>query len=263
MKQLWWWGVGIVIFLMGIVFWQSTSRSAKVVMCDVGQGDSLLLTHSLSQLLVDTGPDNGGALECLGREMPFWDRHIEVIMITHADEDHVGALEAILSHFEVGQIITTTNALVDVQKIVNEKTIVSVVETGDRWQWGTVSGYVLWPEKMATSKDTNYLSLVQRVVVSPQLSLWLSGDADDKVEEKLLENGSVWPTTILKVAHHGSKTATTARFLAVLQPHQAWISVGKDNRYGHPSSSVVQELEKNGAVIRRTDLEGTISEILP
>jgi competence protein ComEC len=89
-------------------------------------------------------------------------------------------------------------------------------------------------------------------------SWWLAGDADEIVEEKLLAMGEVEQSSMLKVGHHGSITSSTTPFLAVLRPSQAWISVGKENRYGHPSREVLNRLEISGTTVRRTDEEGLI-----
>ncbi len=262
MKQIWWWGIGLILIMIGVIVWQMNYMSARIVLCDVGQGDSLLLTHRYSQLMIDTGSDNGGALACLGEQMPFWDRYIEVIMITHTDEDHFGALKTILSHFKVGQVITTQQSLSEVERVVGNQSSVLTVSSGDVWRWGNVTGHVLWPERTTVNKEINNLSLVQRVELPPHLSLWLSGDAGESVELALLEKGLVQPTTILKVAHHGSASSTSTPFLAILQPHQAWISVGNGNRFGHPDASVLQRFGAQSVVVRRTDLERTISLLL-
>lgn len=100
--------VCIWISLMGVLLiWQQRPDSyLHVVVCDIGQGDAILLSFGFTQMLIDAGPDEK-VLSCLREYMPFWDRHLEFIVATHADQDHIGGMTAVLSHFSVGTLVLT------------------------------------------------------------------------------------------------------------------------------------------------------------
>jgi competence protein ComEC len=257
------WVVISLFIMMGFIYWHYSTSNAKLIMCDVGQGDASILTRGFSQMIIDVGPDNGGSLECLGKVMPFWDKTIEVVTLTHTDADHIGALNAILSHYRVKNFMVTANEVNEIRSRLGDNAPIQVVGTGDVWRWAGFSGEVVWPDHNTSRVETNYGSLVQRITLSSQDSVWAGGDAPTEVESLLLARGSVTPTTIYKVSHHGSSSSTSQVFLAILQPRQAWISVGKHNRYGHPTRQVLDLLEEVGAQIRRTDLEGAISLPIP
>jgi competence protein ComEC len=261
MNKIFWWGMGILVLMIGLVWWQWPEPGVQMVMCDVGQGDAILITEGFSQLLVDTGPEQGDVSACLGSNMPFWDMFVETVVITHADSDHVGGLDSVLRRYRVGKVITSQSAVSRVQEIAHNRTNVTTSWQGQQWMFGSISGVVKYPpysQEVSKAEDANAQSLVVRLQWGTQ-SVWMAGDSDERVEERLLRLGLVEPTTILKVAHHGSASASTAPFLAILRPSQAWISVGKDNRYGHPTSEVLKRLSQAGIQIRRSDSEGTIS----
>jgi len=270
MKKVLWWGMGILILLTGVVWWQWPKPGVRVVMCDVGQGDAILFMEGFSQLLIDTGPESGGVSTCLGTNMPFWDMFVETVVITHADNDHVGGLDGILRRYRVGNVITSQVAVNRVREIVHNRTNIATSWQGQQWMFGSISGKVLWPPfapvytgasvgaSPLSNEDTNAQSLVARLQWDNQ-SVWMAGDADARVEEVLINEGLVEPTTILKVGHHGSASASSESFLRILAPSQAWISVGARNRYGHPASDVLERLSGMKIMIRRTDKEGTFS----
>jgi competence protein ComEC len=253
-----WWGVGLLLVMCGVVWRQWPSSTAVVTMCDVGQGDGLVVTQGFSQMVVDVGAPQSGILACLSRIMPFWDNQIEIVVITHMDSDHVGALEEMLARYTIGEVVASELSKAKITKIIGNRSRVVTIWAGQRWNWGGVVAHVLWPEPQSFQKDTNENSLVVRMELSTTESIWLAGDIDERIESTLLKAGVVLPSTILKVAHHGSGTATSEPFLEVLRPSQAWISVGKDNRYGHPSREIIDRLMKRGITIRRTDEVGMI-----
>jgi competence protein ComEC len=266
----WWVSFSILVLLLLVAgVWREWPVATPVVtQCDVGQGDGLVMTQGFSQLVVDVGAPGAGMLTCLAEVMPFWDRELEVVVITHTDRDHVGALDEVLAHYRVGQVVTSEYALSVLQERVPDRKSLLTVFAGQQLKWGRLLGEVIWPEKREVipelleklkESDTNYYSLVIRWQLSDTESLWLAADVDAKVEAQLLQNERIVPSTILKVAHHGSKTSTSEPFLAKLRPNQAWISVGAKNRYGHPAEEVLGRLEAIGSVIKRTDEMGAVS----
>ncbi len=262
MNKFIYWGIGTVILMVGLVWWQWPKPGVRVVMCDVGQGDAILFMEGFSQLLIDTGSESGGVSSCLGKAMPFWDMFVETVVITHTDSDHMGALNDLLGRYRVGKVITNQVSAERVQEVVNNRAMVAVTWQGQQWHFGSLSGLVKYPpytSGVRANDDANAQSLVVRLQWANQ-SMWLAADADIKVEEILLGEGRVEPTRILKIGHHGSASSTSDQFLAILQPVQAWISVGAQNRYGHPAQEVLQRLINAGVRIRRTDKEGAILE---
>lgn len=251
--------IGVLLVVAGVMGWWWWPKSGYTwVMCDVGQGDGMVFSHGFSQLVVDTGPEEGGMLECLGKVMPFWDREIETVMITHPDTDHSGTLKTLLDYYRVDSVLVTPDEYEILSDIIKDRSFVYSVRQGDRLRWEGMDGTVLWPAAVGLStRSTNNSSMVIRWQLGTT-SLWLAGDAELAVEQKLLAFGRVTPSTILKVAHHGSRNATSEPFLAFLQPSQAWISVGQGNTYGHPHQEVVDRLKSRGIQIARTDTDGLV-----
>lgn len=253
-----WWVTGIILLMAGAVWWQWPDEEPKITMCDVGQGDGLVITQGFSQLLIDTGSVESGILPCLAQVMPFWDRYIEGVIITHTDADHAGALGEVLERYEVGAVITNETSMEEITSIVGEQSQVMATWYGQTWLWGSIRAIVLWPLQAGVSENDNRDSLVMRLELSKDKSIWLAGDTDTYVEEKLIQMGSVISTTILKIAHHGSSTSSSVPFLEIMRPSQAWISVGKSNRYGHPSQEVIERLMMMEIEVKRTDEVGEI-----
>lgn len=205
---------------------------------------------------------------CLGSLLPFWDKTIEAVVITHADKDHIGGLSDLLKRYRVRQVLTTVYALDEVKQIVADQSRVVVSGAGDRWLFGQISGEVMWPPKYIAMgyettrrADKNEISLVWRMVYGKH-SVWFAGDSGCETETQLLKELRVSPTEYLKVGHHGSKSSSCEPFLSVLQPHQAIISVGANNRYNHPDEAIVSRLQSQDVVVIRTDEVGTYTLIL-
>lgn len=263
------WISGILVLMAVFVWQQWPTPSPTITMCDVGQGDALVLMEQYSQIVIDAGPKNGGVISCLGSVMPFWDRYVETVVITHADSDHMGGLDELLNRYAVITVITTEAAYERVKEVVKNRSNIAVSWLNHQWVFGSITGEVMWPPPVPVStgisvgvgsknnEDDNRSSLVVRLQWEGE-SIWLAGDSDEWVEERLLELGLVKPTKTLKVGHHGSKSSTSVPFLTILRPLQAWVSVGKDNRYGHPADETMDRLTLMGISVRRTDMEGMI-----
>jgi competence protein ComEC len=228
----------------------------------VGQGDGLIITQGFSQMVIDTGRDDGAMADCLGQVLPFWDRQLEMVMISHQDDDHAGGLREVTETYEVKRLITAEKAKPAIEEMVVDAIEVEIGFAGERWRWGETLIEIVWPPPLSElpydlASSTNDSGLVLRLQFGVGESIWLAGDAGEVVEQNLLNRGGVKPTTALKVAHHGSSTASTKPFLEMLQSHLFLISVGENN-YGHPSRDVLERLTESGGVVRRTDVEGLI-----
>jgi len=262
---------GIVLAVMVIGSWPS--GKTKLVFCDVGQGDGVMLTKGRFQMLYDVGPDNGKMRKCVERQIPFWDRKLEMVIVSHWDKDHAGGLEDLGRGYKIEKLYSASkdNEQKFYPEILREKDIL-------RSDWFTFE--VVWPpplrgeltsgesEKGLTSEepkltseerllDDNEISVVGVLRVGGKKIL-LTGDAPIEVEQRL-----VWrkiltePMDVLKVGHHGSKTSTSEEFLEAIKPQVAVIGVGK-NSFGHPDKEVLARLEKYGVEVKRTDVDGTV-----
>lgn len=217
----------LLIGLIGLLIESWPEAKLKLVFCNVGQGDAILMSYKDKQVLVDTGP-NQTILSCLGKNMAFWDRKIEAVLLTHKQKDHVGGLAAMKDRYEIGQIM-------------NEST---EIEIGD---FNLKQIYGEWGED--NTKARVFLGKFKN------FNWLLTADITEKEERLIIEK--LQPVEVLKVAHHGSKYSTSEAFLQVVRPQLAVISVGK-NSFGHPTQETLKRLERVGAKVLRTDKNGQI-----
>jgi len=266
-------GAALVVCLY---LWSSVYRNAsanpvsgegQISALDVGQADATLINLSAGvQILVDCGRD-AGASEAIAQRMPAADRKIEYVVLSHPDADHIGGCESVLASYEVGELIETkfegeTELGGKLQKKAQERGVKErVVKKSDRIDFSEqASGLVLWPdERAAGSMSTNDRSLVIRLDYKGG-RVMLTGDAEVKAQSGILADFSAEELSsgILKVPHHGSSGALNKKFLEEVRPSYAIISVGKNNRYGHPAQAVLTALQTLGAEVLRTDEKGTI-----
>jgi competence protein ComEC len=200
----------------------------------------------------------------------LWSRgfkKIDVVALTHAHQDHLGGLNAILENFRVGRLWigreVHSAALAKLEALAREKHVVIEYETrGKSFALDGAEGEFLWPETAeadAAVAAKNNDSLVLRLKYGER-TLLLPGDAEKQVENTLVaeDSGSELHADVLKVGHHGSKNSTTEEFLRAVQPRIAIISAGEDNPYGHPAPELLDRLEASGARILRTDRDGAV-----
>jgi competence protein ComEC len=239
---------------------------------DVGQGDSILLVSpSGKQIIVDGGP-NLSALEGIGRHVSFFDRTIELLVLTHPDLDHIAAFPVMLQRYEIGAILLTgiITAQPQYQRFFVEAANqhIPIITADPRKDVDIGDGLVLdivWPLQGTFGtqpKKTNDTSVVMRAIFGSG-SILLTGDIEEPAENAILKTGANLHSTILKLAHHGSRTSTSTGFLLAAKPDLVVISLGKDNPYGHPHPSVIDRLNAMNIPIQRTDLGGDISLVLP
>jgi len=240
----------------------------------VGQGDAALMSSGRVQVLIDGGPDRM-ILSKLGRSLPFFDRNIEYVILTHAHADHAGGLVEVLKRYRVGRLIlagpgTPTPefgafraAAVAAGIPVTAVAAGRVIRAGEAFEFK-----VLAPPAAGGSgnADLNDSSIVlSAAVFCPDRkagrtacgSVMFTGDAPAGMERRLLAAGADLRADILKVGHHGSRRSTSAAFLAAVSPSLAVVSVGR-NSYGHPDPSVLRRLAAAGARILRTDRDGDV-----
>ena len=234
---------------------------------DVGQGDAILIKAPGGQnVLIDGGPDKT-VIKQLAKNLPWWDKQIDLMILTHPHDDHVTGLIDVLKRYRVKRILYTgaihsaPNYLTWLKLVRDKKvplTIIDKEQTINLSQGAEIK--ILYPADSLLNKtmaDLNDSSIVIKLIHG-QNKFLLTGDASEKVEKTLLEGGADLSADVLKVAHHGSQYSTSQEFLEKARPKIAIIEVGKDNDFGHPNLRIVKRLERVGAEIFRTDEAGTV-----
>ncbi len=253
----------LVLFLAG----QPDGR-VHVSFLAVGQGDAILITQGSTQILVDGGPSPQALTLELGRRLPFWDRTLELVVLTHPHADHMAGLVEVLQRYRVRQVLAppeiegagdeySAGLTAEWQRLLAAQQIPQVqARAYQELRCGQVVLDVLNPPTVPAAGeaavDDNSVVLAVRV---GEVSFLLTGDISAAAEHELVMRRLVPPATVLKVAHHGSGRASSAAFLAVARPQLAVVAVG-ENRYGHPSAETLARLE--GITVYRTDRDGTV-----
>ncbi|MEW2486514.1 ComEC/Rec2 family competence protein [Streptomyces sp. NPDC048411] len=236
------------------------------VMCDVGQGDAMVLAAGDGEgVVIDTGPDPRLADRCL-RDLGI--TRVPLLLLTHFHADHVRGLPGVLRGRAVGAIQTTSLDEPPDQAAFVRRTAAAArvplvrATVGERRRIGALDWRVLWPAGGATAgplpEEPNNAS-VALFVRTGGLSLLLLGDLEPAAQQRLLHQYPTLPRVdVLKVAHHGSAHQDPA-LLRSARPRLALVSVGRDNPYGHPAARTVEALRAGGAVVLRTDVDGAIA----
>jgi len=247
----------IILFIITAIVWvfvftEQNKKFLKVKFFDVGQGDSIFIeTPDKKQILIDGGPDLS-ILEKIGRAMLFYDRYIDVIILSHPEADHLNGLVEVVKRYNVGAIImtgvfrNTTQYRKFLDIIENKKISIYLVELNGEIDFGNnIKMDILYPFeslKGKTFSDSNNTSIVARLIYENFETLF-TGDIEKSIENKLIKASVDLKSDILKVAHHGSKTSTGEDFLKAVSASVAVIQMGKNNRYGHPHSDVLERLK--------------------
>ena len=270
----------LTLFISLIV---SEKKQLEVVFFDIGQGSSIFIeTPQRFQILIDGGPDKFLILEHLSQEMPFWDRSIDMIIITHSNADHLTGLIEILERYKIDRIVwtgmeadTLTHQELKRQLIIAEKrgTEIIVVQFGQKIKIdnGEIYLKILNPLTNMNTKNPNNQnndSIVARLAYG-EVSFLFTADIERKRELLLIakqkEQKSLGQellvVDVLKIPHHGSKTSSSLEFLQTVDPSTAIIQVGKDNRFNHPHQETLERIEKEEIKVFRTDFNGTIKII--
>lgn len=200
----------------------------------------------------------------------LWSRgfhKLDVVALTHAHQDHLGGLTAILENFRVGKLWigreVSSTALARLEELAQRQKIPIEHELrGKSFDWDGVKGEFLWPDNESASIASaakNDDSLVLRLRYGNR-SILLPGDAEKTAEHEILmeNNAEVLRSDVLKIGHHGGKNSTTPEFLHTVEPRIGIISVGEGNPYGHPSPELLERLEAAGIHILRTDHDGAV-----
>jgi len=262
-------GLVIALALVWIAAGSLPDGKLHVVFFDVGQGDAIFIQSPTGQqVLIDGGPDPTTLLAHVGEQMPFWDRSLDLVILTHPDADHLTGLVPVLERYRVGQVFDVGHpsdapSYTRWQELLTEKGVpVLDSRAGTRVTLsGGVTLTVLHPGPVlmaGTEADSNNNSIVTRLVWG-QVSVLLPGDIEAEAERQLIRSGRTLASTVLKAPHHGSDTSSTLAFLEAVNPQLVIISVGQDNRLGHPAPEVLARLAAYAVI--RTDERGSVEVI--
>jgi len=261
----------VSLFLVASLIWLAViatpDRKLQVSFIDVGQGDAIIIqTPSRQQVLIDGGAQSENVCLALGNKLPFWDKSLDLVVLTHPEDDHLVGLIEVLRCYTVEQvlepgIVRDTPAYQEWLRLIDDKDIErtfararQLIDLGDG-----ISIEVLHPQENLmeyTESDTNNSSIVLRLIWK-DISFLLTGDICEKAEREILYRGYKLDSTVLKVAHHGSDTSTSSHFLAAVDPKVAVISVGEGNTFGHPGDETLARLDE--IKVYRTDEGGNIT----
>ncbi len=245
-------------------FTQSADRELRVWFFDVGQGDATFIEFpNGEQMLIDGGPDRS-VLAKLGSVMSPFDRTIDAVLLTHPDADHLTGFVDVFQRYDVKQIYetgvksSTGQAKAVDEAASREKADEKIVRAGEDYDFGKVKVRVLWPTQKGiedAGAERNNSSIVLLLTYG-DTSLLLTGDAEKEAETQFVMDTQ--DVDLLRVGHHGSDSSTSKTLLDVARPEYAIISVGENNRYGHPDPGVVARLKDREVDIFRTDQDGDI-----
>lgn len=262
--------LALMLFILTVrLYWQEKNKqNVEVVFLDIGQGDSILIkTKYNQQILIDAGPDNK-ILDRLGRNLPFYDKDLDMVIATHPDADHVAGLVSVLDRYKInlflgGGLKHNTKVYQTLQAAVQEKKITErLVESRQIYDLGdNLFLDILYPNISFAGQDiadNNVASIVAKLT-DGEVDYLFTGDATLETESQLIESyGAYLNSEILKVGHHGSRTSTGDLFLQAVSPEAAVIQSGRQNRYGHPSQVVLDRLSGANIPYFRNDELGDI-----
>jgi competence protein ComEC len=238
----------------------TTPGGLRITFLDVGQGDATLIQRRGAAILFDTGPPDGPIVARLRRAGV---RRLDLLAVTHAQDDHDGGAAAVLSTMPVGVVLDGRDGVRDgagarmAAEARRRRVRLVVPRAGQTLQVGGVTIRVLWPEAAPALReegtDPNQRAIVAEAKAD-SVRVLLTADAESDVLGRL----DLEPVDVLKVAHHGSADPGLPAVLARLHPRLAGIEVGRNNRYGHPAASTVRALASAGTAVVRTDRDGSI-----
>lgn len=270
-----------ILFCLNFFAWQEVfylyeTKNLKVEFLNVAQGDSaFIVTPQNHQILIDGGPDST-VVGKVAKQLPFWDRSLDLVILTHPEKDHMSGLIEILKRYKANYIIwsgvkkPTPEYLEWLEVLIKQKnkgTKIITAQQGQEIKVGYLLVNVLSPEENLFGKeikDVNGTSVVTKLIYGKNSFLFV-GDIGFETENNLIKKWAylgdlsnfLLKSDMLKVGHHGSKYSSSEEFLQVVAPKFAVIEVGK-NTYGHPTQETISRLQNIGAQIFRTDQNGDI-----
>jgi competence protein ComEC len=256
----------LILLALNLVTWffiLSENNLTEINFLDVGQGDATLMNfYNSGKIMIDAGP-NRSVLDELGNNLSFFEKKIDVLILSHANLDHYGGFFEIIEKYQPRVFVyngvnSTSETFQNLLTLIkNNGLAVIFMRAGDKIKIGNDVVEVISPliEMNFSEKNLNNSSLVFKTIINGFSALFL-GDADGSFLKKIATD---WQADILKVSHHGSKNGTDEALLDLINPKIALIGVGEDNKYNHPADIVINLLEDLGVKIFRTDQNGGIS----
>jgi competence protein ComEC len=258
----------IAIYLnLKILF--NEDKKFHIYFLDVGQGDSILIkTPNHRYILIDTGKDEK-IIEKLDDIIPFWNRLIDIIIITHDDEDHIGGIDYIVDKYNVNYILSnkeykSIKKAAKIQEEIDSNSInYYLINNNVNIKTDELILDVLWPELNSNYEGENSDNENSIVIMAKyrDKSFLLTADINKEQEENIIKQDSYDGAEILKISHHGSKNATSDVLLDNVSFKYAVISCGVNNMYNLPSEEVLDRLTKQNIETLRTDIYGNIEFI--
>lgn len=237
---------------------------------DVGQGASFLIRNSAGEeIMVDAGPDNGQASVGIGRILPWWDREISIGILTHPHADHVGGFIKVFKNYKITKFydpgVTYESSYMDelVPIISAKNTKRYYPDFADTINLADINVEFLYPFESKSgepaSENVNNDSLVMKIRLPGDFKILITGDAEQEVEDLLVDAGLDLTANIFLAGHHGSATSSSLELLNKIQPEHVIIQSGLGNKFKHPSQRTINNISAVGAKVWRTDLQGQIT----
>lgn len=261
--------IGKIFFILLLIFFVFNKKSFadnyfQIIFLNVGQGDSILIiTPQQKTILIDGGPDIS-LLKELGKCLPFWKRELDLVLLTHAHDDHFMGLIEVSRRYNIKKFVYNNldfdNHALDVLKknLSNNKTEVQEVFRGNNFYFDNkCSLNILFASKEELIDENDYSIVSTWNCLGRRVML--TGDASSVIENELINKQLNLKADILKISHHGSITASSDLFLETVNPQKTVISVGENNKFNHPSDLVLTKLKKMVVDIYRTDRLGSVN----
>lgn len=232
---------------------------------DVGQADAALIQVNGKSMLIDAGT-NDTEDELVKMIKDEGVKKLDYIIGTHPHEDHIGGLDKAIDNFQVGEIImpavehTTKTFESVVESAAKKEKKIKKAKPGMEIDLGEGTKVEVFSPGKDEYKDLNNYSPIMKITYGEN-SFLFTGDAEKEVENEVINNGYNLKADVLKIGHHGSTSSTTEKFLELVNPEIAVISVGKENKYGHPEKKILDRLKSREIEILRTDEIGAIEMI--
>lgn len=259
----------IILYLLKIYYQEKNNDELLVSFIDSGQADSILIKTPYQQnIIIDLGSNKG--LKDLNKKISWWNKTIELIIITHPHDDHILGIISLLKKYQVKKIMYTgilheSPAYLELLNFIQEKNIPLLIPVENQIiSFGEDCFLkILFPWESFQEKEIENLnnsSIVSQLNCNNSKFLF-TGDAEIEVENEILKKNLDIKSDVLKVGHHGSITSSQEIFLKKIDPQIAIIMVGEGNKFNHPSLRTIKKLEKLKIKTFRTDLHGTIDII--
>lgn len=260
------------LFIATCFIWYAVFREGRqgiltVAFLDIGQGDAIYIeAPNGNQMLIDGGPPKA-VLSALRKVMPFYDRSIDMLLVTNPDADHMAGFIDVLGTYKIGRVVepgthSVSATYAELEKSIAEKHVPRVLARRGQTIWldkkHGIGFRILFPDQDVSTWTTNDGSIVGKLFYG-NTSVIFTGDSPEQIEKYLvyLDDKNL-KSDVLKVGHHGSRTSTSPEFVGFVSPTYAAISDGLKNKYGHPHKETLDTLNQFGVKIFRTDHSGTI-----